>query len=231
MRCSGRTESNSTYGPSPWDVESMCAARSVEPNGSPSREPPRHQPAVLMSSGTSSRPSASVDTARIGTSAPLGSRAISGRSGATADARARRTPPAQPARLALRIPSASSAPPTEDRRRRPASAVSRRTHPSTTRGRRPTHRPTGSGHRRPAGPASAGVAADASRSVALPHPSAPSAIAHSSFGCRPQSYPRGPEEDEPEQERAEAHGRPEQSAGRSRISRATGRGERRHSGV
>ncbi|CUR60157.1 hypothetical protein NOCA270108 [metagenome] len=66
-------------------VESTWAASRVEPNGSPIREPPRHHPAVLTSSGTSSRPEAVVETARIGTTVPLGNRAERGRSGTTTD--------------------------------------------------------------------------------------------------------------------------------------------------
>ncbi len=58
IRAPARTLSSSAYGPSPCVLESMWAATRVEPNGSPSREPPRHHPAVRMSSGTSSTPSA-----------------------------------------------------------------------------------------------------------------------------------------------------------------------------
>ena len=82
IRRPARTRSSSAYGPRPWVVESMWAAISVEPNGSPSREPPRHQPAVRMSSGTSSRPSDVVDTATTATLVPLGRRTCAGASAA-----------------------------------------------------------------------------------------------------------------------------------------------------
>ncbi len=57
MRAPAGVLSSSAKGPRPWVVESTWAATSTEPKGSPTRDPPRHQPAILMSSGTSSTPS------------------------------------------------------------------------------------------------------------------------------------------------------------------------------
>ena len=88
IRAPRSTRSSWTYGPRPCVRESMWAAMSVEPKGSPSREPPRHQPAVRMSSGTSSRPSAVVETALTATSVPLGSRTWVGASATTPARRA-----------------------------------------------------------------------------------------------------------------------------------------------
>ena len=58
----------------------MWAARSVFPDRSPTREPPRHQPATRGLSGTASCPSRPVETAWTGTTRPLGSRSDRGAS-------------------------------------------------------------------------------------------------------------------------------------------------------
>lgn len=77
------TSRSSANGPSPWVRESTCAATRTDPNGSPSRAPPRHHPATATSSGTSSRPETVVPTLRTVTLRPPGSTIARGGSART----------------------------------------------------------------------------------------------------------------------------------------------------